>query len=377
MPAIAFDRVCVVYGRRPDRALALADQGATREEVHAATGLGLGVHDATLEVRPGEIAVLMGLSGSGKSTLLRAVNGLAPLARGRLTVRDRTGALIEVGGCGVSALRDLRRGGVAMVFQQFALLPWRSVAGNVALGLELSGLPRRDRRARAEAALDLVGLADWAGRPVASLSGGMRQRVGLARALATEPAILLMDEPFSALDPLIRARLQDELKALQARIGCTILFVSHDLEEAVKLGSAITILEGGRIVQTGRPQDIVLRPGNAHVAEFVAHLNPIGVLTARDAMAPHAGPGDPARRLAPEAPLAEALPMFATSEAPVWVGQMGGPVEGRILPGAVCALLGRTGGVVGSETGGVAEASPGREGAPPPSPQPHAAGNPA
>lgn len=339
--AIAFDQISVVYGPRPDRALARADAGASREAILAETGLGLGVIDATLSVRAGEIAVLMGLSGSGKSTLLRAVNGLAPVVRGRLTVRDRDGSALEVGRCAPAALRRLRRGGVAMVFQHFALLPWRSVAGNVGLGLEFSGLPRPERRARIEAALDLVGLADWAARPVGTLSGGMRQRVGLARALATEPAILLMDEPFSALDPLIRGRLQDELLDLQARIGCTVLFVSHDLEEAVKLGSTISVLEGGRIVQTGRPQDIVLRPATPHVAEFVSGMNPIGVLTARDAMTPDPGPGDPMRRLDPEAALTEALPLFALSESPVWVGRVDGPVEGRILPGAVCGLLAR------------------------------------
>ena len=340
--AIVFDRVSVVYGRRPERALALADAGAAREAILAETGLGLGAHDASLTVRAGEIAVLMGLSGSGKSTLLRAVNGLAPVVRGRLTVRGRDGAPVEIGRCAAPALRGLRRGGVAMVFQQFALLPWRSVAGNVGLGLEFSGLGRAERRERVAAALDLVGLSDWASRPVGMLSGGMRQRVGLARALATEPAILLMDEPFSALDPLIRGRLQDELLELQARVGCTVLFVSHDLEEAVKLGSTISVMDGGRIVQTGRPQDIVLRPATAHVAEFVRGMNPIGVLTARDAMAPDPGPGDPARRLDPGAPLAAALPLFALSEAPVWVGTAEGPVEGRILPGAVCGLLARS-----------------------------------
>lgn len=368
--AIAFDRVSVIYGRRPERALALADGGATRETILAETGQGLGVIDATLSVGVGEIAVLMGLSGSGKSTLLRAVNGLAPVTRGRLTVRGRNGAAVALDRCAPVALRGLRRGGVAMVFQHFGLLPWRSVAGNVALGLEFSGLARTARQARVAEALDLVGLAAWADRPVGALSGGMRQRVGLARALATEPEILLMDEPFSALDPLIRARLQDELLALQARLGCTVLFVSHDLDEAVKLGSTISVLEGGRIVQSGRPKDIVLRPETAHVAEFVRGMNPIGVLTARDAMTPDGGPGDPLRRLAPEAPLAEALPLFATSEAPVWVGRPDGPVEGRILPGAVCGLLARM--------GSVAEASgAGRERSPHPSLQPNAAERPA
>ena len=170
----------------------------------------------------------------------------------------------------------------------------------------------------------------------------MQQRVGLARAFATDAEILLMDEPFSALDPLIRNRLQDELLQLQDKMHCTIVFVSHDLEEAVKLGNTITIMEGGRIVQTGRPEDIVLRPANGYVADFVAHLNPLSVLTAADAMTADPGPGDPGRMLAPEAPLREALPLFAASDAPVWVGR-NGATEGQISPRAVCAMLARTG----------------------------------
>jgi glycine betaine/proline transport system ATP-binding protein len=166
----------------------------------------------------------------------------------------------------------------------------------------------------------------------------MQQRVGLARAFATDAEILLMDEPFSALDPLIRTRLQDELLQLQDRMHCTIVFVSHDLEEAVKLGNTISIMEGGRIVQTGAPEDIVLRPANGYVADFVAHLNPLSVLTAGDAMTVDAGPGDPARMLPPGTPLRDALPLFGGSDAPVWVGE-GGTTLGRISPAAVCALL--------------------------------------
>jgi len=171
-----------------------------------------------------------------------------------------------------------------MVFQQFGLLPWRSVRENVGLGLELSGLPRAARNARINEQLALVGLSDWADRNVSELSGGMQQRVGLARAFATEAPILLMDEPFSALDPLIRTKLQDELLELQSRMKRTIIFVSHDLDEAFKIGNRISILEGGRIVQTGTPREIFTAPQNDYVAEFVAHMNPLGVLTARDLM---------------------------------------------------------------------------------------------
>jgi glycine betaine/proline transport system ATP-binding protein len=338
---IEFDRVSIVFGGAPATALPLMDRGQTRSEVQKATGQVLGVHDCSLTVQRGEISVLMGLSGSGKSTLLRAVNGLNPVARGRVMVRGADGEPVDVVTCGPESLRALRRGAVSMVFQQFALLPWRTVVENVALGLELAGEPKEKRLAKAREVLATVNLGDWAEKKVSELSGGMQQRVGLARAFATDAEILLMDEPFSALDPLIRNRLQDELLQLQSKMHCTIVFVSHDLEEAVKLGNTITIMEGGRIVQTGRPEDIVLKPANGYVADFVAHLNPLSVLTAADAMVADPGPGDPARMLPPGAPLRDALPMFAASDAPVWVGR-DGAFEGRISPRAICAMLART-----------------------------------
>jgi glycine betaine/proline transport system ATP-binding protein len=337
---IEFDRVSIVFGGEPERALPLMDEGKSRAEIQRATDQILGVHDCSLTVAKGEITVLMGLSGSGKSTLLRAVNGLNKVTRGRMLVRAKDGGVVDVAACDDRTLRGLRRGGVAMVFQQFGLLPWRSVVENVAFGLELSGLGKAERLAKAREVLRTVNLQDWADKRVRELSGGMQQRVGLARAFATDAEILLMDEPFSALDPLIRARLQDELLQLQERMRCTIVFVSHDLEEAVKLGDTISIMEGGRIVQTGRPDEIVLSPANAYVTDFVAHLNPLSVLKAKDAMVADAGPGDPARTIAPDAPLREALPLFKASGAPVWVGAADG-VVGRIDPASVCALLSR------------------------------------
>ncbi|MBP7000803.1 choline ABC transporter ATP-binding protein [Amaricoccus sp.] len=339
-PMIEFDTVSIVFGDSPQTALPLMDEGRSRAEVQRMTGQVLGVHDCTLAVAKGEISVLMGLSGSGKSTLLRAVNGLNPVVRGAVRVRGRDGAMVDVATCDATALRTLRRGGVAMVFQQFGLLPWRSVLDNVALGLELSGMGQAERLAKARATLDIVNLGDWASKRVGELSGGMQQRVGLARAFATDAEILLMDEPFSALDPLIRNRLQDELLQLQEKMHCTIVFVSHDLEEAVKIGDTISIMEGGRIVQTGAPEDIVLRPANAYVADFVAHLNPLSVLSASDAMAPHPGPAAVGRTLAPDAPLRDALPLFAASDDPVWVID-GDAVVGRITPRAVYAVLSR------------------------------------
>lgn len=338
---IEFDKVSIVFGSDPGSALPAMDAGKTRAEVQRATEQVLGVHDCTLAVNRGEISVLMGLSGSGKSTLLRAVNGLNPVIRGRVSVRNKQGEMVDVVTADDQSLRDLRRGAVSMVFQQFALLPWRSVVENVALGLELAGIGKDERLAKARDVLATVNLTDWAEKKVSELSGGMQQRVGLARAFATDAEILLMDEPFSALDPLIRNRLQDELLQLQEKMHCTIVFVSHDLEEAVKLGNTITIMEGGRIVQTGTPEDIVLRPANGYVADFVAHLNPLSVLTAADAMVDDAGPADPARAVTPGSPLKDALPLFAGTDAPVWVVEEGA-VRGRISAQAVCAMLARS-----------------------------------
>ena len=254
-------------------ALAALDAGSSRAEVRERTGVLVGVCRANLAIEPGQISVLMGLSGSGKSTLLRAANGLNRITRGQVLVRDGE-AVVDVAHCNAPTLRRVRRARIAMVFQQFGLLPWRTVRENVGFGLELRGDSRQERRRIIDEQLEIVGLAEWADRHCSELSGGMQQRVGLARALATNPEILLMDEPFSALDPLIRRKLQDELLALQERLRKTILFVSHDLDEALRLGDRISILEGGRIVQTGTARQIVERPANEYVAEFVRHINP-------------------------------------------------------------------------------------------------------
>jgi glycine betaine/proline transport system ATP-binding protein len=283
--AVRFRNVDIVFGDQPARALALIDQGKTRAEIVEETGQIVGVKGASLDIHEGEIVVLMGLSGSGKSTLLRAVNGLNGVARGSVTVYDGNTDL-EVHRCSRRQLRHLRRHRVSMVFQQFALLPWRTVADNVALGLELDRVPRRKRREKVDRQLDLVGLSAWRDKLVHELSGGMQQRVGLARALANDAPILLMDEPFSALDPLIRVRLQEELLELQRKLNRTIVFVSHDLDEALKIGSRIAIMEGGAIVQVGTPQQIVLNPCSEYVRDFVAHMNPLNVLRAQEIMVP-------------------------------------------------------------------------------------------
>jgi glycine betaine/proline transport system ATP-binding protein len=283
--AVEFKRVDILFsregrdGRRAKReALAALDAGKSRADIQNQYGVIVGVAGADLTVERGEISVLMGLSGSGKSTLLRAANGLNPVSRGSVLVGDG-GSVIDVASCGPLQLRKLRRERVAMVFQQFGLLPWRTVRDNVGFGLELRGESRARREQIVGEKLELVGLSQWADRYVSELSGGMQQRVGLARAFATDADILLMDEPFSALDPLIRGKLQDELLELQSRVKKTILFVSHDMDEALRLGDRISILQNGRIIQTGTADDIVLAPADDYVAEFVRHMNPMTVLT--------------------------------------------------------------------------------------------------
>ncbi|MBD1544638.1 choline ABC transporter ATP-binding protein [Roseibium aggregatum] len=282
-PVVSFNNVDIVFGSKPQTALPLIDAGMNRAEIQDKTGQVLGVAGATFDINEGEVIVLMGLSGSGKSTLLRAVNGLNPVIRGEVLVRngDKT---VNPATCSQEELRQLRRHRIAMVFQQFALLPWRTVAENVGFGLELSGMKPAERREKVSHQLKLVGLEGWGGMQVHELSGGMQQRVGLARAFATEAPVLLMDEPFSALDPLIRDRLQDELLDFQASLNRTIIFVSHDLDEAAKIGSRIAIMDGGRVIQLGTPQEIVRKPANDYVADFVGHMNPLNVLRAKDIM---------------------------------------------------------------------------------------------
>jgi len=291
--ALEFKRVSILFtqNRASQRNLAKAEQalreGGTRSEIASQFGVIVGVFDASLRVETGQICVLVGLSGSGKSTLLRAANGLNRVSSGDVLLQDGA-AQVNVASCDDRTLRGLRRRRIAMVFQQFGLLPWRSVRANVGLGLELRGETREHQRQLVDEKLELVGLSQWADRPVGELSGGMQQRVGLARAFATDADILLMDEPFSALDPLIRSRLQDELLSLQARVQKTILFVTHDMNEALRLGNQVSILDGGRIVQTGTVSDIVTRPCNDYVAAFVRHMNPLTVLTAEMVMQPMA-----------------------------------------------------------------------------------------
>lgn len=283
--AVSFRTVDIIFGSDQKRALELLDQGGTRESILEETSAVLGVADASIDIHEGEICVLMGLSGSGKSTLLRAVNGLNKVTRGEVLV-SHEGGQVNIASCDTATLRNMRISRIAMVFQQFALLPWRTVEENVGLGLELMGMGKDERSVIVDEKLELVDLLKWKNKYTHELSGGMQQRVGLARAFATDADILLMDEPFSALDPLIRNYLQDFLLDLQRELKKTIIFVSHDLDEALKIGNHIAIMEGGYIVQYGEPEEIVLNPSNEYVAEFVAHMNPLNVLQGSSFMTP-------------------------------------------------------------------------------------------
>lgn len=336
-PAVSFRNVSIVFGDNPWKAIPLMETGQSRSDIQKETGQILGVHDCSLDVAEGEILVLMGLSGSGKSTLLRAVNGLNPIVQGEVEVHDSDWSC-TLSNASRDELRHLRRECVAMVFQQFGLLPWRSVRENVGLGLELAGMGRRARRERIDEQLELVGLTQWADRRVAELSGGMQQRVGLARAFATRAPILLMDEPFSALDPLIRTRLQDELLDLQQRLQRTIIFVSHDLDEAFKLGNRIAIMEGGRIIQCGTPSEIYTNPANDYVADFVAHMNPLGVLRAADAAVPPPRPAPAGLTLPADTPLRLAMEKLVQAKGPVLLTE-GGRVTGMLTESSAMRAL--------------------------------------
>ncbi|MGD8221030.1 choline ABC transporter ATP-binding protein [Pseudomonas thivervalensis] len=285
MSIIRFEDVDVIFAARPKPALDLLDQGFSRPEILQKTGLIVGVEKASLEINKGEICVLMGLSGSGKSSLLRCINGLNTVSRGKLFV-EHEGRQIDIASCTPAELKMMRTQRIAMVFQKFALMPWLTVRENISFGLEMQGRPEKERKKLVDEKLELVGLTQWRNKKPDELSGGMQQRVGLARALAMDADILLMDEPFSALDPLIRQGLQDELLDLQRKLQKTIVFVSHDLDEALKLGTRIAIMKDGKIIQYSKPEEIVLNPADDYVRNFVAHTNPLNVLCAKSLMTP-------------------------------------------------------------------------------------------
>lgn len=278
-PAIEVTGATKVFGRRPKEAAKRLRAGASRDDVKQFGTAA--VIDASFSVLPGEIFVVMGLSGSGKSTLIRMLNGLGETTEGSISVFGH-----EIVGMSGAELRTVRRDRMSMVFQHFALLPHRTVLDNAAYGLEIQGVALAERRERARHWLERVGLSGWEDHLPGELSGGMQQRVGLARAFAADTDILLMDEAFSALDPLIRREMQEQLVELQQELGKTIVFITHDLNEAMFLGDRIAVMRDGRIVQVGTPNDILTDPANDYVAQFVQDVDRARVLTAGDVMEP-------------------------------------------------------------------------------------------
>ncbi|MGF6192785.1 glycine betaine/L-proline ABC transporter ATP-binding protein ProV [Serratia sp. 2723] len=266
-----------IFGEHPERAFKLIDKGLTKDQLLEKTGLSLGVKNASLAIEEGEIFVIMGLSGSGKSTLVRLLNRLIEPTRGEVLIDGE-----DISKISDAALRTVRRNKISMVFQSFALMPHMNVLNNTAFGMELAGIPLQERQEKALDALRQVGLENYANAYPDELSGGMRQRVGLARAMANDPDILLMDEAFSALDPLIRAEMQDELVKLQAKHQRTIVFISHDLDEAMRIGDRIAIMQGGEVIQVGTPDEILNNPANDYVRTFFRGVDISHVFSAKD-----------------------------------------------------------------------------------------------
>jgi len=268
-----------VFGPEPETILPLLENDSGKEEILERTGHTVGLHDVSLDIERGETFVVMGLSGSGKSTLVRCLNRLIEPTAGTITLGD-----VDVLSLDARALRDVRRSRFGMVFQRFGLLPHRTVLENVAFGLRVRNVPKEERWEKARHWIDAVGLSGYENARPSALSGGMQQRVGLARALCTDPDVLLMDEAFSALDPLIRREMQDELIRLQHELKKTIVFITHDLDEALRLGDRVAILNHGRLVQVSTPAGIVLRPATDYVRAFVEHVNRARVLRVRHVM---------------------------------------------------------------------------------------------
>ena len=266
-----------IFGPQPKKVMAMLDQGLDKEVIFEKTETTVGVQDASFEIHAGEIFVIMGLSGSGKSTMVRMLNRLIEPTAGQVLIDGE-----DITAMNADQLVKLRRAKLSMVFQSFALMPHMTVLQNAAFGLEMDGIDKSTREKRALQALEQVGLEAWAESSTDELSGGMQQRVGLARGLAVDPDILLMDEAFSALDPLIRTEMQDELLKLQAKAKRTIVFISHDLDEAMRIGDRIAIMEGGRVVQVGTPEEILQNPADDYVRAFFRGVDPTNILTAGD-----------------------------------------------------------------------------------------------
>ena len=274
---IRVENVYKIFGPNPKKALKMLADGHDKNSIYKKTGMTVGVNDANFEINAGEIFVIMGLSGSGKSTMVRMLNRLIEPTTGHVFVNDE-----DVSAMNEKELIRIRRKTMSMVFQSFALMPHMNILENASFGLEMAGIDSKTRQDRAMQALEQVGLEAYHASKPSELSGGMQQRVGLARGLAVDPEILLMDEAFSALDPLIRTEMQDELLKLQARAQRTIVFISHDLDEAMRIGDRIAIMEGGRVVQVGSPEEILQNPADDYVRAFFRGVDPTNILTAGD-----------------------------------------------------------------------------------------------
>jgi len=279
MSKIEINNIYKIFGPNPEQVLPMVEQGATKEQVMEETNHTVGLDNVSLSIKKGEIFVCMGLSGSGKSTLIRHINRLIDPTSGQVIVDG-----VDVLSLDDKEILDFRKKTMSMVFQRFGLFPHKTVIENVAYGLEIQEVPEDKRKEIAQGQIDAVGLQGFEHQYPAQLSGGMQQRVGLARALATDPQILLMDEAFSALDPLIRSDMQNQLVDLQSQLKKTIVFITHDLDESLKLGDHIGILNGGRLVQVGRPEDIILNPADEYVKAFVKDVNRSKVLRAKTVM---------------------------------------------------------------------------------------------
>jgi len=279
MSKIEIRNIYKIFGNHPDQILPMVKEGANKEQVMEETGHTVGLDNVSISVKKGEIFVCMGLSGSGKSTLIRHINRLIDPTAGQVTVDG-----VDVLSLDDKEILDFRKKTMSMVFQRFGLFPHKTVIENVAYGLEIQEMPEAQRKEIAQGQIDSVGLQGFENQYPAQLSGGMQQRVGLARALATDPQILLMDEAFSALDPLIRSDMQNQLVELQSKLKKTIVFITHDLDESLKLGDHIGILNAGRLVQVGRPEDIIMNPADDYVRAFVKDVNRSKVLRAKTVM---------------------------------------------------------------------------------------------
>ncbi len=320
-----------MFGSKPERAVDMADQGATRAAVLAATGCTIGVRDVSFDVMLGETFVVMGLSGSGKSTLVRCVARLGDVTKGQVTLDgDDLTAMDE------AALREIRRKKLSMVFQHFGLFPHRSVIDNAAYGLEVQGIKKSQRHAEAQRVLDLVGLAGYEYHYPQQLSGGMQQRVGLARALAVDPEVLFFDEPFSALDPLIRRDMQDELIRLQSELQRTIVFITHDFAEAIKLGDRIAIMKDGVFDQIGTAAELITNPATDYVREFTHDIPKAKVLTAADVMVNGTGGS---RRVHADDLVETLIPMLLDDPEPLDVIDSASISIGAVDRATVSALL--------------------------------------